>query len=379
MSALEDVLRDLLQSTRSSRVTLRRDLPGESAFPVVAEALAPGVGSLREERSVHLPGQPVVLEMLRGRQVVQDDAAAAYDDPAFQRMLEVYGGLGAQIVTPVMRDGKLEAIVSVHQLARPETVDRRRDRGSDAGSRARGGAPVRIPATDAHNRWHPDIEPVAVVAPGDVVTLETRDGLDGQLTRESAHADCARFDDGLPHPLTGPLFVDGAEAGDVLEVELLEYETPAFGVNCVIPGFGFLADIFTEPFLVPWELDGAVARSTELPGIAVPACVHAGVIGVAPSYELMEAQRAREERIRAAGGDVAGAAPESAIPPAQRAAFARSRRARPAATSTSGGSSPARRCCCRCTSPARCSRSATSTSPRATARSAARGSRSRLR
>lgn len=61
---------------------------------------------------------------------------------------------------------------------------------------------MRIPATDAHNRWHPDIEPVAVVAPGDVVTLETRDGLDGQLTRESAHADCARFDDGLPHPLT---------------------------------------------------------------------------------------------------------------------------------------------------------------------------------
>ena len=119
MSTLEDVLRDLLESTRASRVTLRRDLPGESAFPVVAEALAPGVGSLREERSVHLPSQPVVLEMLRGRQVVQDDAAAAYDDPAFQRMLDVYGGLAAQIVTPVMRDGTLEAIVSVHQLGAP--------------------------------------------------------------------------------------------------------------------------------------------------------------------------------------------------------------------------------------------------------------------
>ena len=119
MSTLEDVLRDLLESTRASRVTLRRDLPGESAFPVVAEALAPGVGSLREERSIHLPSQPVVLEMLRGRQVVQDDAADAYDDPAFQRMLEVYGGLAAQIVTPVMRDGTLEAIVSVHQLGAP--------------------------------------------------------------------------------------------------------------------------------------------------------------------------------------------------------------------------------------------------------------------
>ena len=119
MSALEDVLGDLLATTRASRVTLRRDLPGASAFPVVAEALAPGVGSRREDRSVHLPSQPVVLEMLRGRQVVQDDAAAAYDDPAFQRMLEVYGGLASQIVTPVVRDGTLEAIVSVHQLGAP--------------------------------------------------------------------------------------------------------------------------------------------------------------------------------------------------------------------------------------------------------------------
>jgi GAF domain-containing protein len=119
VATLEDVLRDLLETTRASRVTLRRDLPGESAFPVVAEALAPGVGSLRAERSVHLPSQPVVLEMLRGRQVVQDDAAAAYDDPAFQRMLDVYGGLAAQIVTPVVRDGTLDAIVSVHQLGAP--------------------------------------------------------------------------------------------------------------------------------------------------------------------------------------------------------------------------------------------------------------------
>ena len=104
-------------------------------------------------------------------------------------------------------------------------------------------------------------------------------------------------------------------AGDVLEVELVDFETPAFGVNCVIPGFGFLADVFTEPFLVPWELYGAVARSPELPGIAVPACVHAGVIGAAPSHALMEAQREREERIRAAGGAVADDAPESATPP----------------------------------------------------------------
>ena len=61
--------------------------------------------------------------------------------------------------------------------------------------------------------------------------------------------------------------MESAEPGDVLEVELLEYETPDRSAStCIIPGFGFLADVFTEPFLVRWELDGAVARSDELPG-----------------------------------------------------------------------------------------------------------------
>jgi GAF domain-containing protein len=119
MSPLEDVLRDLLERTRASRVTLRRALSGEQRFPVVEEVLAPGVGSIRGEMSVHLPSQPVVLEVQRGVQVVQDDSACAFDDPAFLRMLEAYGGLAAQIVTPVMREGRLEAILSLHQLGAP--------------------------------------------------------------------------------------------------------------------------------------------------------------------------------------------------------------------------------------------------------------------
>lgn len=175
---------------------------------------------------------------------------------------------------------------------------------------------MRLAATSIHNRWHPDLEPVARIAPGEVITVETLDGLNGQLTRESTHADCDAPDLGAAHPLTGPLFVETAEPGDVLEVELLSYETPAFGVNCVIPGFGFLADVFTEGFLVKWELDETHARSEALPGVAVPARPHAGVVGVAPSHELMVAQRAREERIRAAGGPVAEDAPDAAIPAA---------------------------------------------------------------
>jgi len=117
---IDAILAELLAETRASRVTLRRDLPGDYAFPVTNEALAPGVSSLRDEHTVDLRTQPVALEVAAGRQVVQDDSATAFDDPAFHRMRAIYGGLAAQIVSPVARDGGVVAgIVSVHQLGSP--------------------------------------------------------------------------------------------------------------------------------------------------------------------------------------------------------------------------------------------------------------------
>jgi GAF domain-containing protein len=117
---IDAILADLLTETGASRVTLRRDIPGDYAFPVTNEALAPGVGSLREEHTVDLRTQPVAIEVAAGRQVVQDDCATALDDPAFHRMRAIYGGLAAQIVTPVARDGGgVAGIVSVHQLGDP--------------------------------------------------------------------------------------------------------------------------------------------------------------------------------------------------------------------------------------------------------------------
>jgi GAF domain-containing protein len=117
--AIEPILEGLLSQTKASRVTLRQDLPGDYAYPVTHEALGPGVASLRDERTVDLRGQPVAQEVASGRQVVQDDCASAYDDPAFHRMREVYGGLAAQIVTPVLVDGHVAGIVSVHDLRAP--------------------------------------------------------------------------------------------------------------------------------------------------------------------------------------------------------------------------------------------------------------------
>jgi formamidase len=166
-----------------------------------------------------------------------------------------------------------------------------------------------------HNRWHPDIPPVAEVAAGDEIRLETEEGLAGQLTRDSTHADAGRMHLGLGHPLSGPVYVSGAKPGDVLEVELLSYEWADFGTTAVIPGFGFLADLFPEPYLVKWEIAGGLARSDELPGVAVPEDTFAGVVGVAPSRERMEAFRQREEALRARGQAVADPYPEAAVPP----------------------------------------------------------------
>jgi formamidase len=166
-----------------------------------------------------------------------------------------------------------------------------------------------------HNRWHPEIPPVATVRPGEEITLETRDGLDYAVRPESAVDDVLSIDLGLSHPLTGPVHVEGAEPGDVLAVEILELESGSFGFTCVVPGFGFLADVFSEPFLVKWRIADGIARSDELPGIAVPGDMFPGVIGVAPSLELVEATRRREDELRARGGAVADDAPEAAIPP----------------------------------------------------------------
>ena len=124
---LQKAIEDLLATTGASRVTLRRET-GDAFFPVVHEALAEGAGSIRDVVAPNMPQQPVVLEIVEGRQVIQNDCLTAFDDPDFQKMLGMYGGMRAQIVTPVMIDGALKGIISVHQLGsarewRPEEIE----------------------------------------------------------------------------------------------------------------------------------------------------------------------------------------------------------------------------------------------------------------
>lgn len=115
---LQALLDGLLAETGASRVTLRQDLAGDT-FPVTNEALAPGVGSIMGVETPNMAGQPVVLEVTAGRQVVQDDCEPLFpSDRPFHEMRALYGGLRAQIVTPVLVAGSVAAIVSVHQLGR---------------------------------------------------------------------------------------------------------------------------------------------------------------------------------------------------------------------------------------------------------------------
>lgn len=125
LAVIDAILDGLLRELGASRVTLRQDLAGEYAFPVTHEAVAEGVSSLRSERTVDLRTQPVVRELLAGRQVIQPNCAAAFDDPAFHAMLATYGGLAAQIVTPVFAREKLAGILSLHQLGTPRAWDDR--------------------------------------------------------------------------------------------------------------------------------------------------------------------------------------------------------------------------------------------------------------
>jgi GAF domain-containing protein len=117
MAEIDAILRELLSATGASRVTLRQDVRG-AVFPVTHEALANGAPPIKGVATPDMARQPVVLEIQQGRQVVQDDCAAASGEPHFREMLELYGGLRAQIVTPVLRKGRVAAIVSLHQLGR---------------------------------------------------------------------------------------------------------------------------------------------------------------------------------------------------------------------------------------------------------------------
>ena len=139
----------------------------------------------------------------------------------------------------------------------------------------------RLTAEPTHSRWNRALAPRLTIASGDTVHLSCLDSSGGQVTPGSSVEDFLAIDRNRIHALTGPIAIDGAEPGDVLEIEILHVEHLGWGWSSVIPGLGFLKDQFREPFLFHWSLDPEVSRS--LGPTVVPLRPFCGVMGVAPA------------------------------------------------------------------------------------------------
>jgi formamidase len=165
-----------------------------------------------------------------------------------------------------------------------------------------------------HNRWHPDIPPIVRCDPGDEVVLQTRDALDGQTGPQATAEDVGAANLNVVHPLTGPVYVNGAEPGDLLEVEILEVEPDRYGFTIQVPGFGFLRDEFPDPYIAKWTIADGWATSDDLPGVRIPGHPFMGTIGLSPDHALLERTTAREQAALDRGGMVLPPDPTDAVP-----------------------------------------------------------------
>ena len=183
---------------------------------------------------------------------------------------------------------------------------------------------VVVPKKGAHckddpncmNRYHPAIKPVASARPGQLILFETRDALDSDLTVDSQPKDLAAVDLNLVHPMTGPVHIEGAKRGDVLAVTLIDVEPDEYGYTLIVPGFGFLRDLYTEPYIANWKLNRLEAVSDQLPGVHIPMNAFMGSVGTLPGPQEVDTYVAREKQLAEANGIALPPQPIGAIPAA---------------------------------------------------------------
>ncbi len=143
-----------------------------------------------------------------------------------------------------------------------------------------------------HNKWDNSLTPILIVGDGDVVEVETKEASDGQITQSSTAKDLAKLDFSRIHPLTGPIAVEGAEPGDVIEIEFLEFKDMGWGWTGVIPGFGLFGQ---DPYTTPIDLAGPALKIWNIKDgrayakfgdveVEIPGMPFAGVIGTALPY-----------------------------------------------------------------------------------------------
>jgi formamidase len=159
-----------------------------------------------------------------------------------------------------------------------------------------------------HNRWHPDIPAVISVKPGDVFRIECKDWTDGQIKNNDDPTDVKDVTLSVVHVLSGPIHVEGVEPGDILVVDLLDVgalqgdEWGFTGIFDRANGGGFLTDHYPKPAKAIWDLQGIFASSRHIPGVKFAGIPHPGLIGCAPSQQLLDTWNTREKALVDKGG-----------------------------------------------------------------------------
>jgi acetamidase/formamidase len=136
-----------------------------------------------------------------------------------------------------------------------------------------------LSAEPTHSVWDRSLPPRLRIEPGDEVQIECLDASGGQVRPGMSTAEFLTIDRTRIHALTGPIFIEGAEPGDVLQIDVLATRHSDWGWSSVLEGLGFLKDRFREPYLFHWQLDGESTSS--LAPAVVPVRPFLGVMGVA--------------------------------------------------------------------------------------------------
>ncbi len=156
------------------------------------------------------------------------------------------------------------------------------------------------------NRLHSDIPMAASADPGERVTFIGRDASDIHLdpVRDAGLAESPREQFGAVHPLTGPVHINGAKAGDVIAVHIEKIIPDDVGYTTA-SGFGFAGDaVAAESRFVVWQLNEEYAESKALPGVRIPNSSFPGVVVTLPDSELLGKVIEREAALAEAGGDL---------------------------------------------------------------------------
>jgi acetamidase/formamidase len=133
------------------------------------------------------------------------------------------------------------------------------------------------------NTWDNSVPPILTARPGEAITITTRESSNLQLTPQSQVDAIAGLDFSQVNPVHGPIAVEGAAPGDVVQVDIHSIDIIDWGWTANIPGFGLLADEYTDPFLHVWNFDRDKGVAQFRPGVEIPIDPFIGVIGLAPA------------------------------------------------------------------------------------------------